>query len=152
MCSSRIQVEALSVPPRKNGPRGRVWNSLWGKNPSGLRRSAAPCRLTLPHTTLGKVSRKKVAVLLDYVQMRGGRALPKFFVHFSQTVYIGSIWGWGGRGRPLPKFFGTLTFKKSGTSCPNYGEGGVKVIWTKSKRTATFFRETGPKSDSFRSR
>ena len=23
----------------------------------------------------------------------GGRALPKFFVHFSQTVYIGSIWG-----------------------------------------------------------
>ena len=50
MCPSRIQVEALSVPPRKNGPRGRVWNSLWGKNPSGLRRSAAPCRLTLPHT------------------------------------------------------------------------------------------------------
>ena len=30
---------------------------------------------------------KKVAVLLDFVQMRGGRALPKFFVHFSQTVY-----------------------------------------------------------------
>ena len=62
---------------------------------------------------------KKIAVLLDFVQLRGGRALPKFFVHFSQTVYIGSIWGWGGRGRPLPKFFGTLAFKKSGTSCPN---------------------------------
>ena len=45
---------------------------------------------------------KKVAVLLDFVQMRGG-GLPKFFVHFSQTVYIGSIWGWGGRGRPLDK-------------------------------------------------
>ena len=30
---------------------------------------------------------KKIAVLLDFVQMRGGRALPKFFVHFSQTVY-----------------------------------------------------------------
>ena len=44
--------------------------------------------------------------------MRGGRALPKFFVHFSQTVYIGSIWGWGGRGRPLPNFFGTVAFKK----------------------------------------
>ena len=28
-----------------------------------------------------------------------------------------------------------LAFKKSGTSCPNWGE----VIWTKSKRTATFF-------------
>ena len=25
----------------------------------------------------------------------GGRALPKFFVHFSKTVYIESIWGWG---------------------------------------------------------
>ena len=40
--------------------------------------------------------------------MRGGRALPNFFVHFSQTVYFGSIWGWGGRGRPLPNFFGTV--------------------------------------------
>ena len=54
---------------------------------------------------------KKIAVLLDFVQMRGG-GLPKFFVHFSQTVYIGSIWGWEGRGRPLPKFFGILKFKK----------------------------------------
>ena len=60
---------------------------------------------------VGKVSRKKVAVLLDFVQMRGGRAMPKF-VHFSQTVCIRSIWGWGGRGRPLPKFFGTLALKK----------------------------------------
>ena len=32
---------------------------------------------------------KKIAVLLDFVQMRGGTALPKFFVHFSQTVFIG---------------------------------------------------------------
>ena len=31
---------------------------------------------------LGMVSRKKVAVLLYYVQMRGG-ALPKFFITFS---------------------------------------------------------------------
>ena len=29
-------------------------------------------------------------------------------------------------------------FEKSGTRCPNWGEGG-EVIWTKSKRTATFF-------------
>ena len=62
---------------------------------------------------LGTVSRKKVAVLLDFVQMRGGgRAVPKFLVHFSQTIYIGSIWGWGGRGRALPKFIGTLALKK----------------------------------------
>ena len=44
---------------------------------------------------LGMVSRKKVAVLLDYVQMRGG-ALPKFF--------IGSIWGGEGGGDPCPIF------------------------------------------------
>ena len=35
-----------------------------------------------------------------------------------------------------------LALKKSGTSCPNWGQGGrgggVQVIWTKSKRTATF--------------
>ena len=31
---------------------------------------------------------------------------------------------------------------KSCTSCPNWGRG--EVIWTKSKRTATFFRETFP--------
>ena len=44
--------------------------------------------------------------------LKEGGGLPKFFVHFSQTVYIGSIWGWGGRGRPLPKYFGTLALKK----------------------------------------
>ena len=70
-----------------------------------------PASGQLPYFHLGKVSWKKVALLLDFVQMRGGRVLPKFFVHFSQTVYIGSIWGWGGRGRPLPKFFGTLAFR-----------------------------------------
>ena len=37
--------------------------------------------------SLGEGLPKKVAVLLDFVQLRGGRALPKFFVHFSQTVY-----------------------------------------------------------------
>ena len=39
---------------------------------------------------LMKASRKKIAVLLDFVQMReGGGPLPKFFVHFSQTVNLG---------------------------------------------------------------
>ena len=37
-----------------------------------------------------------------------------------------------------------LALKKSGTSCPNWREGGEEVISTKSKRTATFFRETFP--------
>ena len=33
------------------------------------------------------------------------------------------MWEWGGRERPLPKFVGTLAFKKSGTSCPKWGRG-----------------------------
>ena len=41
-----------------------------------------------------------------------------------------------------------LAFKKSCTSCPNWGEG-VGIIWTKSKRTAAFFRETFPKLTNF---
>ena len=52
---------------------------------------------------LGKVSRKNVAFFLVFFQMGGGgRALPKFFVNFSQTLY-----------------WVNLAFKKSGTSCPN---------------------------------
>ena len=46
---------------------------------------------------------KKVAVLLDFFQMRGG-GLPKLFVHFSQTVYWVNL-GMGigrGRGDPSP--------------------------------------------------
>ena len=34
------------------------------------------------------VSRKKVAVLLDFVQMRGGGACPNFCVHFSHIVIL----------------------------------------------------------------
>ena len=112
MCSSRIQVEALSVPPRKNGPRGRVWNSLWGKNPSGLRRSAAPCRLTLPHTTLGKVSRKKVAVLLDFVQMRGGGHCPNFLSTFHKLYILGQFGDGEGGGDPCPNFLAHWRSKK----------------------------------------
>ena len=37
-----------------------------------------------------------------------------------------------------------LAFKKSCTSCPNWGEGGREVIWTKSKRAAAFLREPLP--------
>ena len=50
-----------------------------------------------------------------------------------------------GRGRPLPKFFDTSAFKKW-YKLSTLGGGGAKVIWTKSKRTATFFRETVPQS------
>ena len=69
----------------------------------------------------------------------------QIFVHFSQTVYIGSNWGWGGRGGPLSKFVGTLALKKVVQVVHIRGSGGgVEVIWTKAKRTATFFRENVP--------
>ena len=44
-----------------------------------------------------------------------------------------------GRGRPLPKFFGTLAFKKSGTSCPNWGEGGGRGNLDKIQKNSYFF-------------
>ena len=53
---------------------------------------------------LGKVSRKKVAVLLDFVQMRGGGP-AQICVRFSQTVYSGQFGDGDVRGGPLPKFF-----------------------------------------------
>ena len=56
---------------------------------------------------------KKIAVLLDFVQMRGGRALPKFVVHFSQTVYILGQFGDGeGGGDPCPIFLAHWRSKK----------------------------------------
>ena len=75
--------------------------------------------------------------------MRGGRALPKFFVHFSQNVYIGSIWEWGRRERPLPKFFGTLAFKKVVQVVQIRGRGGQGNL-DKIQKNSYFFRETVP--------
>ena len=69
-----------------------------------------------------------------------GGGLPKFFIHFSQTVYNGSIWGWGGRGTVTPaKIFWHVGVKKKWYKLSKFWGGGVEVIWTKSKRTATFF-------------
>ena len=47
----------------------------------------------------GRFHEKKVAVLLDFVQMRGGGPCPNFLFTFHK-LYIGSILGWGG-GRPI---------------------------------------------------
>ena len=62
---------------------------------------------------LGEGLPKKVAVLLDFVQLRGGRAQPKFLSTFHKLYILGQFGG--GEGG----FFGTLAFKKSRTSCPN---------------------------------
>ena len=53
--------------------------------------------------------------------MRGGKALPKFVVHFSQIEYIRSIWGWGGRGRPHAQIFWHIGIQKSWYKLSNIG-------------------------------
>ena len=50
----------------------------------------------------------------------------------------------------MPKFFGTLAFKKVVQVVQIRGRGGVEVIWTKSKRTATFFQESVPNFSNIR--
>ena len=61
---------------------------------------------------------KKVAVLLDFVQIRGGGGPAQFFCPlFTNCIcWVNFEMGRRGRGRPLPKF---SLKKKSGTSCPN---------------------------------
>ena len=44
--------------------------------------------LSVFKTALRDVLLKKTAVLLDFVQMRGGRALPKFVVTFSRGAFL----------------------------------------------------------------
>ena len=75
--------------------------------------------------------------------MRGERALPKFFVHFSQTVNWVNLGIGMGRGRPLPKFFWLIGVKKKWYRLPKLG-GGVEVIWKNPKEQLLFFRETFP--------
>ena len=50
-------------------------------------------------------------------------------------------------GAPAPHFLAHWRSKKVVQVVQNWGDGGggVEVIWTKSKRTAPFFRETVPK-------
>ena len=92
---------------------------------------------------LGKVSRKKVSVLLDFVQMRGGGYGPAqiFCPLFTNCIYWVNL-GMGREGETPAQFFCHIGVKKKRYKLSKLGRGGgVKVIWTKSKRTATFFRE-----------
>ena len=92
---------------------------------------------------LGKVSLKKVAVLLDFVQMRGGGPCPNFLAHFHNCI-LGQFGDGEIGGYPCPNFLAHCRLKKW-NMLPKLGAGGVvEVIWTKSKRTATFFWETVP--------
>ena len=62
----------------------KMINKLWIKKDFILRRGLQILILltNLEHRVFGTFSRKKTAVHLDFVQMRGGGGLPKFFVTF----------------------------------------------------------------------
>ena len=85
---------------------------------------------------------KKIAVLLDFVQMRGGPA--QIFCPLFTHCILGQFGDGEGGGDPCPNFW-HIGVQKKWYKLSKLGGGGVKVIWTKSKRTATFFRETVPK-------
>ena len=58
---------------------------------------------------LGEGLLKKVAVPLDFVQLRGGGPCPNFLSTFHKVYILGQF---GDLGRPLPEFVGTLALKK----------------------------------------
>ena len=62
---------------------------------------------------LGTVSRKKVAVPLDFCPNEGGGGAPaqSFCPLFTNCIYWVNL-GMGREGGPLPNFFGTLALKK----------------------------------------
>ena len=81
---------------------------------------------------------KKVAVLLDFVQLRGGGPCPNFLSTFHKLYILGQFGDGEGGGDPCPNFLAHWRSKKVVQVVQIRGRG-VEVIWTTSKRTATFF-------------
>ena len=96
--------------------------------------------------TEGRSPEKKVAVLLFFSQMMGGGPAQIFCPLFTNCI-LGQFYDGEGGGDPCPNFLAHWRSKKW-YKLYKLGGGGVEVIWTKSKRTATFFRETFPKCSS----
>ena len=76
--------------------------------------------------------------------MRGGRALSKIFVQFSQTdkLYIGSIWGWGGGGGETPaQVFWHIGVQQKWYKLSKLGGGGEGGNLDKILKNSSFFRD-----------
>ena len=73
---------------------------------------------------LGKISRKKVAVLFDIVRMRGGGPCPNFLSTFHKLYILGQFGDGEGGVDPCPIFFGTLALKKVVQVVQIRGRGG----------------------------
>ena len=75
----------------------------------------------------------------SFLGLRGPLVVP------FHKLYIGSIWGWGGGGgRPLPKFFGTLAFKKVVHVAQIGGWGGGRGNLDKVQKNSYFFLGNRP--------
>ena len=86
---------------------------------------------------------KKVAVLLDFVQMRGGRALPKFFVQFSRIYWVNL--GMGREGETPAQIFWHIGVKKKWYKLSKLGGGGGGGgNWEKKKKKSYFFSGNCP--------
>ena len=70
----------------------------------------------------------KLYLLGQFGEGEGGEdPCPNFSSAFHKLYIMGQFGDGEGGGRsPLPKFFGTLALRKSGISCPNFGEGGSR--------------------------
>ena len=72
---------------------------------------------------------KKSSCSFGFCPNEGGRGgpCPNFSSAFHKLYIMGQFGDGEGGGRsPLPKIFGTLALRKSGISCPNFGEGGSR--------------------------
>ena len=79
---------SIFTPPQKSGYRRRLYLHVCSE-PAGLEspvlgRAGLFCKAL---SSWVKTSRKKAAILLDFVQIRGGRVLPNFLPPFHKCVF-----------------------------------------------------------------
>ena len=109
---------AASQPPNQDGDK----SADWGK---------------------GRSPEKKVAFLL-ICPNEGGEGLAQIFCQlFTNCKYWANL-GMGREGETPAQIFWHIGVQKKWYKLSKLGGRGVDVIWTKSRRTATFFRETFP--------
>ena len=75
------------------------------------------------HLILGKVSQKKVAVLLDFVQMRGGGSCPNFCPLFTNCEYWVNLGMWR-EGETPAQIFWHIGVQKKVVQVVQIGGGG----------------------------
>ena len=105
-------------------------------------------RMKIKMDHLGKASRKRVAVLLDFVQITSTPPPPNLdnLYHFFWTPMCQKIWAGVSPSLPIPKLTQYIQFVKSGQKI--WAGPSPPLIWTKSKRTATFFGKPSLRDDA----